>query len=295
MMLLDEAIDAFLTHCRVERGLSPNTITAYARDIQAFQSWSKTTKLSDLAPGRFTAYISELNTRGDYSPATIRRRIAALRRFSRYLLIRNLLDKDVFPRRLKAPRAIPLPHAITYDEIRRLLASPDTQTQLGIRDRALLETLYASGMRVSECCNLQLPNLDLNAGFARVHGKGGKVRICPLGDFAVEWLDRYLSDVRPKLPVSQRSTKVFLSRRGELSRVQVFRLVRKYAAGAGIAARVTPHTLRHSFATHLLENGADIRVVQELLGHSRISTVEFYTRVLMSRLRQIYSKAHPHG
>jgi integrase/recombinase XerD len=295
MMLLDEAIDAFLTHCRVERGLSPNTVTAYARDIQAFQSWSNMMELDDLEPARFTAYIGELNTQGDCSPATIRRRIAALRRFSRFLLIRNLINEEVFPRRLKAARAIPLPHAITYDEVRRLLASPDTQTQLGIRDRALLETLYASGMRVSECCGLSLPDLDLNAGFARVQGKGGKVRICPLGDFAVEWLDRYLSDVRLRFPTSQRSAKVFLSRRGNLSRVQVFRLVRKYAAAAGITAKVTPHTLRHSFATHLLENGADIRVVQELLGHSRISTVEFYTRVVMSRLRQVYSKAHPHG
>ena len=295
MILLDEAVDAFLTHCRVGRGLSPNTVTAYARDIQAFQAWSQITKLSDLAPGRFTAYISELNSRNEYSPATIRRRIAALRRFSRFLLIRNLIDEEVFPRRLKAPRTMPLPHAITYDEIRLLLASPNTQTLLGVRDRALLETLYASGMRVSECCSLNLPDMDLNAGFARVHGKGGKVRICPLGDFAVEWLNRYLSDVRLRLPACQRSTKVFLSRRGDLSRVQVFRLVRKYAAAAGITAKVTPHTLRHSFATHLLENGADIRVVQELLGHSRISTVEFYTRVVMSRLRQVYAKAHPHG
>jgi len=295
MMMLDEAIDAFLTHCRVERGLSPNTVTAYARDIQAFQAWSKITNLGDLAPEHFTSYVSELNTLGDYSPATIRRRIAALRRFSKFLQARNLVSEEIFPRRLKAPRAIPLPHAITYDEIRRLLASPDTQTQLGIRDRALLETLYASGMRVSECCGLCLPDLDLNAGFARVRGKGGKVRICPLGDFAVEWINTYLSGARLKLHASKRSAKVWLSRRGELSRVQVFRLVRKYAAAAGITAKVSPHTLRHSFATHLLENGADIRVVQELLGHSRISTVEFYTRVVMSRLRQVYSKAHPHG
>ncbi len=295
MTELDQAIDAFITHCRVERGLSPNTIAAYSRDLLAFQEWSQMQKLNELQPERFTTYISELNTKGDYSPATIRRRIAALRRFSGFLLARGFVDKEVFPRRLKAPRAAPLPHAITYDEIRRLLASPNTRTPLGIRDRALLETLYASGMRVSECCNLRLPDLDLNAGFARIRGKGGKVRICPLGDFAVQWLDKYLSDVRPRLKSSQHSMRVFLSRRGELSRVQAFRLVRSYATSAGITARVTPHTLRHSFATHLLENGADIRVVQELLGHSRISTVEFYTRVVMSRLREVYSRAHPHG
>ncbi len=294
-MDLDQAIDAFLTHCRVERGLSRNTIDAYSRDLQGFHQWSPIEALEQLTADRFTSYVGELNTSRKYAPATVRRRIAALRRFCRFLRSRKLLEEDPFPRRLRAPKAQPLPQAISYDEITSLLATPDTSKPLGIRDRALLEALYASGMRVSECCNLRLADLDLNAGFTRVHGKGGKIRVCPLGDYAVEWLKRYLCEVRPTLPPCSRSTKVFLSRRGELSRVQVFRLVRSYAAAAGISARVTPHTLRHSFATHLLENGADIRVVQELLGHASISTVEYYTRVVMSRLREVYSRAHPHG
>jgi len=294
-MELDRAIEAFLTYCRVERGLSPNTVGAYANDLLAFARETGVSTVEALTPGRFTTYASDLNTSGKFATATVRRRLASLRRFSRFLQRRGFLESDPFPPRLRAPRAEILPQAITYEEVTRLLAAPDTSTPLGVRDRALLETLYASGMRISECVGLKLANLDLNAGFARVRGKGGKVRVCPLGDYAVDWLRRYLNEVRPRLHQPQRSSVVFLSRRGELSRVHAFRLVRRYAAAAGITANVTPHTLRHSFATHLLDNGADIRVVQELLGHARIATVEFYTRVVASKLRSVYDRTHPHA
>jgi len=294
-MQLDRAFDAFLTSCRVERGLSRHTVEAYARDLSRLAERLGAADLSALTPQALSEHIGELNTSGKYAPATVRRHIATLRCFCRYLHRRRLLPHNPFPPHLRAPRSSPLPQAISYAEVQRLLSTPDTRRLLGVRDRALLETLYASGMRVSECCGLELADLDLDAGFARVRGKGGKVRLCPLGDYAVEWLRRYLAETRTALPPSARSSKVFLSRRGELSRVHAFRLVRAYAAGAGITVRVTPHTLRHSFATHLLENGADIRVVQELLGHASISTVEFYTRVVTSKLRQVYTKAHPHA
>jgi integrase/recombinase XerD len=251
--------------------------------------------IAEYRHGILTGFISNINSSHRYSSSTVRRKIASLRRFSRFVAMRHFVEKDPFPQRLRAPRTLPLPKALTTEEVESLLAAPDVQKPLGVRDRALLETLYASGMRISECCGLTLADVDLNAGFARVHGKGGKVRICPLGDYAVEWLNNYLGDVRPSLPLASASHRVFLSRKGELTRVQAYRLVHSYAVAAGITANVTPHTLRHSFATHLLEGGADIRVVQELLGHARIATVEFYTRVLMSRLREVYAQAHPHG
>jgi integrase/recombinase XerD len=294
-MELDRAIDAFLTYCRVERGLSANTILAYSRDLQGFSEWLESEGYAGITPETLTGYISHINASRAFASSTVRRRIASLRRFSRFLAMRNFAKEDPFPPRLRAPRALPLPKALTTAEVETLLAAPDIKKPLGVRDRAILETLYASGMRISECCGLTLADLDLNAGFARVRGKGGKVRICPLGDYAVEWLDKYLSEIRPAFPLAATSRLVFLSRKGELSRVQVYRLIRAYAAGAGISANVTPHTLRHSFATHLLEGGADIRVVQELLGHARIATVEFYTRILMSKLRDVYTQAHPHG
>lgn len=294
-MDIDQALDAFLAYCRVERGLSGNTILAYSNDIQSFIAWMGKPGVADITSDTLTSYISQINTSRDFAASTIRRRIASLRRFARFLSQRGYIDSDPFPRRLKAPKSVPLPKALTIGEVEQLLSAPNTSLPLGIRDRALLETLYASGMRISECCKLKLTDLDLNAGFARVDGKGGKVRICPLGDYAVEWLSKYLRDVRPGFAISSSSRRVFLSRKGELSRIQAYRLLRSYASGVGIQASVSPHTLRHSFATHLLEQGADIRVVQELLGHSRIATVEFYTRVVMSRLREVYSGAHPHG
>jgi integrase/recombinase XerD len=294
-MELDLAIDAFIAYCRVERGLSRNTILAYSRDLQDFAEWLEKVSVTGVTPDALTGYISHINTSRRLAPATVRRRIASLRRFTRFLESRHFVEKDPFPPRLRAPRSQPIPKALATNEVEALLAAPDTNKPLGVRDRALLETLYASGMRISECCGLTLADVDLNAGFARVHGKGGKVRICPLGDFAVEWLGKYINVIRPNQPRAISSRRVFLSRKGELSRVQAYRLVRSYAAAVGITVAVSPHMLRHSFATHLLERGADIRVVRELLGHSRIATVEFYTRVLMSKLRDVYSLAHPHG
>lgn len=294
-MDIDRAMDSFIAYCRVERGLSANTILAYSTDLQHFAAWLTKPGIADISPEVLTSYVGYINTAQGLASSTVRRRIASLRRFTRFLAMRNYIDKDPFPSRLRAPRATPLPKALSIAEVEQLLAAPNTETPLGIRDRALLETLYASGMRISECCGLALADLDTNAGFARVKGKGGKVRICPLGDYAVEWLKKYLGEVRQGFKCAHSSKKVFLSRKGELSRIQAYRLLRAYASGVGITSGVSPHTLRHSFATHLLDQGADIRVVQELLGHSRIATVEFYTRVVMSRLRNVYADAHPHG
>lgn len=294
-MDIDRAMDSFIAYCRVERGLSANTILAYSTDLQHFAAWLAKPGIDGITPEILTSYVGYINTSQGLASSTVRRRIASLRRFTRFLAMRSYIENDPFPSRLRAPRATPLPKALTIAEVEQLLAAPNTATSLGIRDRALLETLYASGMRISECCGLALADVDMNAGFARVKGKGGKVRICPLGDYAVEWLGKYIGEVRPGFKCAPSSKKVFLSRKGELSRIQAYRLLRAYASGVGITVGVSPHTLRHSFATHLLDQGADIRVVQELLGHSRIATVEFYTRVVMSRLRNVYSDAHPHG
>jgi len=309
---VEQAIDRFLKHLSVELGASANTISAYSSDLQAFISAMNVEKLSEVRREIILNYIERLNASGSCKPATLKRRIASLRSFCNFLIREGLLEQGVFPKKVGALRVELIPKALSYEEIERLILAPDTSKPIGIRDRAILEVLYASGIRVSECASLCVADLNLERGFLRVRGKGGKVRVAPLGDYALYWLSRYVKDVRPaylgaKSSKSRAGTKassaklgidsrrVFLGRKGALSRVQIYRIVRGYALRAGIKGKVTPHTLRHSFATHLLENGADIRVVQELLGHASISTVEIYTRVTMKHLREVYEKAHPHA
>lgn len=309
---MEQAIDRFLKHLSVEAGASINTISAYSSDLQAFISIMNVEKPSEISRELILNYIERLNANECYKPATLKRRIASLRSFCNFLIREGFLDQAVFPKKLGALRVELIPKALSYEEVERLILAPDTSKPVGIRDRAILEVLYASGIRVSECASLCIADLNLERGFLRVRGKGGKVRIAPLGDYAVYWLSRYLKDVRPgylrakayksqaNIRVSSpklgiQSANLFLGRKGPLSRIQIYRIVQGYALKAGIKDKVTPHILRHSFATHLLENGADIRVVQELLGHASISTVEIYTRVTMKHLREVYEKAHPHA
>jgi len=301
-MELDRAIDRFLVHCRVERGMSENTLSAYASDLRFFAQWLEAREVSDRLPrmehltsDAITAYVGELNAERRFAPGTVRRRIASLRSLLKFLLREGVLKANPFPRRLRAPAATLLPKSLSVEEVERLLEAASDDTPLGIRDRALLEVLYATGMRVSECLGLALSDLELGSGLLRVRGKGGKYRLLPLGDESVDWLRRYLAESRPRLVKSRRERHLFLGRRGPLSRVQVARIVKRYALAVGLSASVSPHTLRHCFATHMLERGADIRVVQELLGHSRLATVEVYTRVTMKHLREVYDRAHPHA
>jgi len=298
---LDAAIDRFLIHCRVERGMSENTIASYAADLRDFADWleardspKRPPRVRELTSELITAYVGELNAQARFSPATVRRRIASLRSLAKFLTREGMLAANPFPSRLRAPATTLLPKALGVEEVEQLVEAASGDTPLGVRDRALLEVLYATGIRVSECVSLSVSDVEMGGGLMRVRGKGGKYRLVPMGDEAVDWLRRYVREVRPKL-ARKRTRRLFLGTRGALSRVQVGRIVKRYALAAGLSARVSPHTLRHCFATHMLERGADIRVVQELLGHSRLATVEVYTRVTMQHLREVYERAHPHA
>ncbi len=276
-----------------ERGLSRNTIAAYRQDLDALRDFldELETPLCGLNDENVTLFIAWLRQRGD-AVRTLARRISSLRSFLAWCVERGELDSN--PAALVDTPKLPslLPDVLTQEEISRLLNAPDATGKLGLRDRAMLELLYAAGMRVSELIELQPLDLDLQRGVARIFGKGGKERLVPLHDAAVMRMADYLRDVRPLFtPIENR---VFLNRSGTgLSRQGVWKLVKRYALEAGIRKPISPHTFRHSFATHLLEGGADLRSVQILLGHADMSATELYTHVQSERLVQIHRKFHP--
>ncbi|MFQ5536572.1 MAG: site-specific tyrosine recombinase XerD [Gemmatimonadota bacterium] len=291
-------MEPFQDHLAFERGLSHRTLEAYGRDLEwmvAFLEERGVKEPPAVKPEDLRAWIYHLSERG-LASSSIRRAQSAARTFFAFLLAEGLLQTDP-AERLEAPRMIrTLPHHLSVEEVTRLLDAPDPTRALYWRDRALLETLYASGMRVSELVDLLLSSLDLEEGIATVFGKGSKERIVPLGGPALRALRRYLREVRPGLDRGRGEGRVFLSARGRpLSRQMVFRIVREAARRAGIAKKVSPHTLRHSFATHLLEGGADLAAVQELLGHADISTTQIYTHVDRSYLRDMHRRFHPRG
>jgi integrase/recombinase XerD len=309
---LDRAIEDYLTHLRVERGLSDATLRAYRGDLadfargpDVFAAWAdgpdaarrhlaaRTRSHARATNGRPSPSVGETTRRG-LAPTSLRRRAASIRGFYRFAYGDGLIDRDIAAH-LDLPRQPRLlPETLTIADVEALLeASP------GLRTRALLELLYAAGLRVSEALNLDLEDLSRDGGFARVIGKGDKERLVPVGDIALDWLGRWIGEDRPRLlalhhvaPI--RGGPLFLGDRGgRLARQQAFAAVRTAAARAGLSPGVSPHTLRHSFATHLLEGGADLRVVQELLGHASISTTQLYTHVTGERVREIYARAHP--
>ncbi len=301
-MNIDVAIDRFLNFLLVAKGSSMNTVTSYAKDLQHFLNFSNISDTDELSRERVLNYLESMNAQRELSPATVRRRIASLRSFSKFLLRDGILVKGVFPKGVRSVRWMNIPKALTQSEVERIISAIDTRSYVGIRDRALIETLYASGIRVSECSQVRLSDVNLERGTIRVRGKGGKHRVVLIGGEAREWLKRYIENSRLKYLKNPKSSSrkargdaLFLGRKGPLSRVQIFRIVREYALKAGVANKVSPHVFRHSFATHLLENGADVRIVQELLGHSNISTVEQYTKITMKHLRSVYEKSHPHA
>jgi len=297
------AVAAYLDHLEVERGLSPATIRAYASDLRAFAT-EPTIASWDRAPDAAIAHLARAASRvgaagNALRPSSLRRRAASIRAFYRFAYAEGLCPVDV-ALRLDLPRQPRLlPDTLSIAEVERLLEAGDTSTPRGVRDRALLEVLYAAGLRVSEALGLDAEDVSLDGGFVRVIGKGDRERLVPIGDEAVDWLTRYGRDVRPawlaKRPTAlDRGGPVFLSERGgRLRRQRAWERVRAAAVQAGLGGRVTPHTLRHSFATHLLEGGADLRVVQELLGHASISTTQLYTHVTGERIREVYARAHP--
>jgi integrase/recombinase XerD len=304
---LERAIDEYLTYLDVERGLSPATIRAYRADLTDFASTRGATQAWATSADAAIGYLAARTRRGrprdpGLAPSSLRRRAAALKGFYRFAYGEGLIKRDVAAH-LDLPRPSRLlPETLTVAETERLLeAAGDESTAQprGLRDRALLELLYAAGLRISEAIGLDRDDLSMDGAFVRVIGKGDKERLVPVGDVCLEWLARWIDGPRPALlaighVAAARGGPLFLGDRGgRLARQQAWAAVKRAAALAGLADRVSPHTLRHSFATHLLEGGADLRVVQELLGHASISTTQLYTHLTGERIRDVYSRAHP--
>jgi integrase/recombinase XerD len=288
---LGTAIEAFLGELRVERGLSPLTVSAYRRDLAQFAGAAGSRWRSDPEPVR--DFVNALRRDGRRA-STQARKVAAIRSFYGFALREGIAERDVAAL-LDAPRpGSYLPEVLDPDEVVRILDAPPAKQPVGIRDRAILELLYACGLRVSELTGLDTDRLDLPGLQVRVIGKGNRERRVPMGEEARERLHRYLSGPRAAWTAGRPIPAVFVSQRGvRLARESVWRLVRHWAEAANVPGRVSPHTFRHSFATHLLEGGADLRVVQTLLGHASISTTQLYTHLTGERLREVYTRAHP--
>lgn len=287
----------FLEYLTVELGLSANTRQAYERDLRLFcktLGFKNSDALVNVSREQITGCMTQLKEKG-LAAATIARKLAAIKAFYRFMTAEGYMDANPAEVVEAGTKGIKLPRVLSEDEVVRLLNQPDITTAEGFRDRTMLEVLYATGMRVSELINLTLERVDLNMKYIIAFGKGSKERIVPLGSVAAEFLQHYLEKVRPKLTHAGRNTNiVFLAFGGhELTRQRFWQIIRAYGRKANINKALTPHILRHSFATHLLDNGADLRSVQELLGHSDISTTQIYTHLTNKRLRDIYAKAHP--
>lgn len=287
----------FLEYLTVELGLSANTRQAYERDLRLFcktLGFKNSDALVNVSREQITGYMTQLKEKG-LAAATIARKLAAIKAFYRFMTAEGYMDANPAEVVEAGTKGIKLPRVLSEDEVVRLLNQPDITSAEGFRDRTMLEVLYATGMRVSELINITLERIDLNMKYIIAFGKGSKERIVPLGSVAAEFLQHYLEKVRPKLTHAGRNTNiVFLAFGGhELTRQRFWQIIRAYGRKANINKALTPHILRHSFATHLLDNGADLRSVQELLGHSDISTTQIYTHLTNKRLRDIYAKAHP--
>jgi integrase/recombinase XerD len=291
-------IEPFLDHLRIERRLAANTVESYARDLAALGRFAagREVPLAALDRAALEAFVQQEMSRGQ-SPRSVARLVAAVRAFYRFLVLdRRLAESPADD--LRPPRAWPaLPKFLAETDVEALLAQPDTTTPLGLRDRAMIEVLYATGMRVSELITIRLSDLHLDAEYLTCIGKGQKERLIPVGDAAAAWLGRYLQRSRPSLGTKGRSpsvAQVFVNARGRpLTRVGFWKILTAHGRAAGIRGSISPHVLRHSFATHLLEHGADLRAIQMMLGHADLSTTQIYTHVLDARLRLVYERFHP--
>ncbi len=292
-----DPVDLFLDHLLVEKGLSHNTVDAYARDLGLFQSFceARGTALDRVRGTDVLAFVTAQRGRG-LSPRTVARRLSALRGFYGFLVAEGLATANPLERLESPAQWQTLPRTLTPEEARAVVETPDAPGPRALRDRALLELLYGSGLRVSEVSDLTLERLDLAVGFVRPKGKGAKERVVPLGGRAKAALEAYLADGRPLLLKGRRSPHVFLNRYGRrLSRQGIWGVVKAACRRAGVPADASPHTLRHSFATHLLEGGADLRSLQLMLGHADLATTQVYTHVTRKRLRELVRKHHPRG
>jgi integrase/recombinase XerD len=295
---LERWIDYFLHHLAVEKGLSPNTLEAYARDLQGYCALLRqrgTLAVEKIAPEQSLNYLKTLRSRG-LSPRSQARVLSALRGFHKFLLQEQAVEENPV-RRVRSPRVVPrLPSVLTPKEMEDLLQQPDPRQPLGSRDRAMLELLYAAGLRVSELVRLSVNDVNLEVGYVRTKGKGSKERIVPLGKPACRALEDYLKGPRLLHPLRSSHPVLFVGRRGRgLTRQGFWKILKGYARRAGIRKRITPHILRHSFATHLLERGADLRSIQSMLGHADIATTQVYTHVSREHLKQLHQRLHPRG
>ncbi|MDD5254898.1 MAG: site-specific tyrosine recombinase XerD [Candidatus Omnitrophica bacterium] len=293
---MKELVEMFLSYLSAERGLARNTVVAYRDDLGAYLEFiagQKIDTLSKTSRGEVTAFMLSQKEKG-ISPNSIARRLAAIKTFYRFLVRERILKNDPTglidtPKLWKK-----VPDTLSTNEVDALLAQPNIREKQGMRDKAILETFYATGMRVSEVCGLKTENVNLEVGFLRCIGKGNKERIIPLGKKAIAAITRYISSSRPRLLKGKECEYLFVSRSGKrISRQSLWKLIKQYARLARIKKPIKPHILRHSFATHLLERGADLRSVQEMLGHSNISTTQIYTHISKDRLKSIHRSFHP--
>ena len=297
MTNLSEQVEDYLRYSQVERGLSNNTITAYRQDLTSFIRFLQKENLTSW-PTKVLDIDAFLAEQRDQRKATssISRLITSLRKFYQWLVRQNIQKINPMLEIDSPKKRRTLPVALTVNEVNNLLEQPDTKKNLGLRDRALLETLYATGIRVSELINLKFTDLHEELKLVKIFGKGSKERLIPISEVALTWIDSYKEKVRDPLilKIGKNTDFIFLNSRGSsLTRQAVWQIIKHYCKMAGIQKNVTPHTLRHTFATHLLENGADLRVVQEILGHSDISTTQIYTNLSQKHILQVYEKTHP--
>lgn len=293
---MSQGIDQYLSHLRYERRLAAHTLDSYARDLAALARFAagRERALPTLERKELEAFLRQLMSEGR-SPRSVARLVACTRGFYRFLTVhQQIADNPAVD--LQAPRAWKvLPKFLSGEEVEQLLHAPDVRTARGVRDRALIELLYATGLRVSELVELRLHDLHLDAGYLTTVGKGQKQRLVPVGDEAAAWVTRYLESGRPALLKKRSSPRLFVNARGGsgLTRVGCWKILKGYGAAIGLARRISPHVLRHSFATHLLERGADLRAIQMMLGHADLSTTQIYTHILDARMRALYDRYHP--
>jgi len=296
--MMDQLLDQFLHYLIVERGLSKNTIEAYSHGLNRFLYHLKEKGFQEIKSATkfdIRSFLLNLKRQG-LSSKTITRNLVSIRTFFRFLIQEGVLEFNP-AEEVESPRiAKTLPEILTLKEVEQLLEQPDTQTPLGIRDRTMLEMLYATGMRVSELIRLPINHVNLEGGYVLIYGKGARERIVPLGGEAMKWISFYSKTTRGSLTKGKESPFLFITRSGNgMSRQMFWKNIKAYGSGAGIRKRITPHLLRHSFASHLLERGADLRSVQMMLGHVDISTTQIYTHVTGERLKKVHQRYHPRG
>lgn len=290
-------IEQYLDTCWMEKGLSENSLQAYRRDMEALAAWveARSLSLTGIAEGELLAYLQERLEKGANN-RSIARSLSAIRGFFRYLIREGVIHEDPVANVDQPQLSKTLPRVLTENDVEKLLSAPDCEEFIGLRDRAMLELLYACGLRVTELVSLETHQVNLRQGVIRLFGKGNKERLVPMGEEAIDWLVRYLKDARPMLINESDSHVLFPSLRGSCMTRQTFwHRIKHYVLVSGVHQHVSPHTLRHAFATHLLNHGADLRVVQLLLGHSDLSTTQIYTHVAKHRLQMLHAQHHPRG